>query len=129
MLSFVKEMSPHDRDNQKYLYEREWRIVATISDAFRDPTMEEREQLVGQNGVWGQPPNTHDADILARFGSRPLVEQFAFFRGGPGQQTVSQEIEVILVPNEKMQARVVEYIAQHAVAFRADGPDVRILPD
>jgi hypothetical protein len=129
MLSFVKEMSPHHRDSQEYLYEREWRIVSTASDAFRRPTMGEKEQLVRQNPIWGQPPNTDDTDILARFESCPMVEQFKFFLGSPGQQAVSQAIEVILVPDEKMKARVVEFIAQHTGEFRSGGPDVRIFPD
>jgi hypothetical protein len=129
MLSFVKEMSPHDRDNQEYLFEREWRIVAGVGAAFRPPTAEEKEQLVRQNPGWGLPPNTDDADILGRFGSRPLVEEFAFFQGSPRQETVSQAIEVILVPDAEMKARVVEFIAQHAAEFRAAGPDVCIFPD
>ena len=129
MLSFVKEMSPHDRDNQEYLFEREWRIVAGVGAAFRDPTAEEKEQLVRQNPGWGLPPNTDDADILGRFGSRPMVEQFAFFQGSPPRQTVSQAIEVILVPDAEMKPRVVEFIAQHAGAFRAAGPDVCIFPN
>ena len=78
---------------------------------------------------WGLPPDTDDADILGRFGSRPMVEEFAFFQGSPGQQTVSQAIEVLLVPDEEMKARVVEFIAQHAEAFRVAGPDVSIFPD
>jgi hypothetical protein len=127
-LSFVKEMSPHDRDNQEYLFEREWRIVAAVGDAFRTPTAEEKEELVRQNAVWGQPPNTDDPDILARFESRPMVDEFAYFRGNPGQQTVSQAIEEILVPDEDMKAHVAEFITQHSSAFRADGPDVRIFP-
>jgi Putative abortive phage resistance protein AbiGi, antitoxin len=129
MLSFVKEMSPHDGDTQQYLYEREWRIVAAAGDAFRNPTPEEKGQLLRQNAAWGLPPNTDDADILARFESSPMVEQFAFFQGNPGQQTVSQAIEVILVPDEEMELRVIEFIGQHAGAFRAAGPDVSIFPD
>jgi hypothetical protein len=58
-----------------------------------------------------------------------MVEEFVFFQGSPREQTVSQAIEVILVPNEEMKARVVEFIVQHADAFRPSGPDVSIFPD
>jgi hypothetical protein len=68
MLSFVKEMSSQDSDDQGYLNEREWRIVATAGEGFRALTAEEKEELVKQNPTWGCPADTTDPDILDRFG-------------------------------------------------------------
>ena len=104
-------------------------MVATKSEAFRDLTPEEKEELVRRRQMWGQPFETDDAEVLSRFGSYPMIDDFAFFIGIPGQQSVSEAIEVILVPDATMKAQVVEFIAQNASAFRGDGgPVVRIFP-
>jgi hypothetical protein len=54
-----------------------------------------------------------------------MLQFFRFFDGLPGE-TVSQAIEIILVPSDAIKERVVAYIAGHPDAFRPGGPAVRI---
>jgi hypothetical protein len=90
MLSFVKEMSPHDSDNQQYLYEREWRIVVHEGKAFSRLTPEEKRELIGQNSVWGQPPK-HTTWILSRdLGRAPWSKNLSFFGEARGKQCLRQ---------------------------------------
>jgi hypothetical protein len=55
-----------------------------------------------------------------------MIEQFVFFQGIPGKETVSQAIEVILVPDKQMKACAEKFIAEHPEAFRTGGPDVHV---
>jgi hypothetical protein len=128
MFSFVKEIFPADEDDPDYLSEREWRIVADGTAAFPPPTAHEKRQLIKQNGIWGCPPETTDSDILSRFGKRPMVEEFCYFRGTPGEKAISQAIEVILVPDERVKARIARFIAKRPESFRTGGPDISVFP-
>ena len=128
IMSYVKEMSGKDADDHRFLYEREWRLVSGISnslgDAFRILTPDEREELCTMVPSWRDPLQRSDGHIPT---PEPLVNSFHFFNGIPGQKTVAQLAEVIIVPTAQLANRVQVYVSQHEDLFRPGGPEISVL--
>ena len=85
VLSFVKEMSPSNEENYKYLHEREWRIIAGFElpgqpSPFRVPTPAEKDLLCELKPAWRDRRKSIDPNI-----SEPLlvicqvIDSFRFF--------------------------------------------------
>ncbi len=130
--SFLKEMSSKAEDDHEYLYEREWRIVGgAVSSEFGDPrrklTEGERRELLAWRPEWGAPMEANDPRVTQQLTGEPLIESFGFFDGIPSQKTVSQAIEVILVPDVQFGDCVAAYIEDHPQRFRDGGPEVRVI--
>ena len=127
-LSFVKEMSSQSADDYRYLYEREWRIVAGAErngkSSCRVLNQEEKNRLRRMHPRWAdrlEPrPSIGPATERVR-----MLDAFRFFNGLDGQ-TVSQAIEVILVPNEALKTQVKEYVEIYPRKFCDSGPEIRI---
>lgn len=129
-LSFVKELSPRDVEDFRYLYEREWRIVDGL--AFRDKivfrplTDVEKAALCYVRSSWGEKIKSDDINVQLRYGDTRLVDHFRYFNGI--DHPISQSIEVILVPDDAARCRVQSYVDAHRSAFHSDGPRVLLFP-
>jgi hypothetical protein len=129
--SFLKEMSGKASDDHQYLYEREWRIVSgcippDLEDPCRKLNDTEKAELLALRGEWGGPMQANDPRVTQQLSGEPLIDSFHFFNGLPGQ-TVSQAIEVILVPDPQFADRVRKYIEEHPGSFREGRPAVKVL--
>jgi hypothetical protein len=128
MWSFVKEMSYHQENNYQYLYEREWRIVdgAVLSgiDITRELCDDEFKEFSAKCPRWTKPIEAGD-NIMRLYPHKHMLQLFRFFNGLPGK-AVSQAIDVVLAPNDKLKRRVFEYIDAHADRFCDPGPIVRV---
>jgi len=128
MWSFVKEMSGREND-YRYLYEREWRIVdggiTNGIDSTRELTDDEIRELAKKCERWTRPLKISPS-IAAMYPHEHAVQFFRFFDGISGR-TVSQSIEVILVPNGNLKARVLGYLEKYPDRFSTPKPVVKIL--
>jgi hypothetical protein len=129
--SFLKEMSSKEADDHCYLYEREWRIVSgcashDFGDPCRKPTHGERAELLKQRPEWEEPMRANDPKVTAQLSGTPLIDGFWYFNGIPRRGTVSQAIEVVLVPDSAFGDRVREYVKAYPDQFRQGGPEVRV---
>ena len=131
-LSFIKEMSPQDSEDFRYLYEREWRIVEGLRVLGKDPcrvlTDTEKSELCSLNPTWKQHPIVNDINIQVRYPSAPIIDSFRFFAGLSETEKVSQKIDVILVPNDTEKAFAERMISEDPHAFKIGGPEVRVFP-
>jgi hypothetical protein len=128
MWAFVKEMSSQDANDYRYLYEREWRIVDGAlrqggADVTRELSDDESRELGSACARWNQPLNM-SAELSRQYPHKKMLQLFRFFNG-LSDKTVSQAIDVILVPNAAIRDRVSAYIAAHPEAFCPGGPAVR----
>jgi hypothetical protein len=64
------------------------------------------------------------AELSRQYPHKKMLQLFRFFNG-LSDKTVSQAIDVILVPNAAIRDRVSAYIAAHPEAFCPGGPAVR----
>jgi abortive phage resistance protein AbiGi (putative antitoxin) len=133
-LSFVKEMSPSDSEDFRYLYEREWRIVEGFQiqgkDPFRLLTDVEKTELCSANPNWAKPAAVSDINVQMRYPSAPIVDSFRYFNGWPSEnERVSHKIDVVLVPNDDEKAVVQRLISEASQLFKAQGPEVMVFPD
>jgi Putative abortive phage resistance protein AbiGi, antitoxin len=128
MLSFVKVMSSKRANDYHYLYEREWRIVdgAMIQqvDTTRELTDEEYQEFAAKCVQWTKPLKMSES-LFRKHEHKSMLQFFRFFDGLPAK-TVSQAMEVILVPSDAIKCRVAAYIAHHAGKFCPYGPAIRI---
>jgi hypothetical protein len=128
MWSFVKEMSSQETNDYQYLYEREWRIVDGAMKQGFDPTRvlsdDEYRELASKCERWTKPLKMNER-LSRKYPHTSMLQFFRFFDGLPGK-TVSQAIEVILVPSDALRGRVAAYIANHSDSFRPGGPAIRI---
>lgn len=129
-LSFVKELSPSDAEDFRYLYEREWRIVDglglkgnPVCHPLTDP---EKLALCDVRSAWAEKIKSHDINVQLRYGDTRLIDHFRYFNGV--DCPVSQLIEVILVPDHSAKRHVQNYIDAHRDAFGTDGPRVQLFP-
>ncbi len=131
-LSFIKEMSPQDSEDFRYLYEREWRIVEGLRVRGKDPcrvlTEAEKSELCSLNPAWEKHPIINDINIQVRYSSAPIIDSFRFFAGLSDTENVSQKIDVILVPNDTEQAFAQAMISENSHAFKIGGPEVIVFP-
>jgi hypothetical protein len=129
ILGFVKEMSSQIANDYRYLYEREWRIVdGAYMRGGKDPTRElstEEYRELGAKCVRWTKPLVMSEVLSRKYPHTSMLQFFRFFDGLPGK-TVSQAIEVILVPNDATKGKVESYIANHSESFRPAGPEVRV---
>jgi hypothetical protein len=113
-LSFIKEMSPPDAEDFRYLYEREWRIVEGLAILGNNPCRvlsdNEKRELCSQNKNWKKPPSVNDINILARHPKAPMIDSFRIFNGALPNERVSQKIVTVLVPTEDERAFVQKLI-------------------
>jgi hypothetical protein len=129
-LSFVKELSPRDVQDFRYLYEREWRIVDGLG--FRDKpvcrplTDPEKLRLCNVRNAWAEKIKSDDINVQLRYGDTRLIDHFRYFNWV--DRPVSQMIEVILVPDQAAKRHVQSYIDAHRDTFRPDGPRVQLFP-
>ena len=125
MAAFVKEMG---KDYQ-YLYEREWRIVDGAKIYGIDPTRElsddEYRELGAKCTRWTKPLEMSES-LSRKYVHTRMLQFFRFFNGLSGK-SVSQAIEVILVPSNATKRRVAAYIADHRDNFQAGGPAIRVI--
>lgn len=133
VLSFIKEMSPPSAEDYSYLFEREWRLISGFGLAGRAPTSrpltsEEKEILCSHNPAWRAPRQSQDINITARYGAGPVVDSFQYFNGIPGQGTVTELIDTVLVPNKKEAQWVASYVADNHSLFGRNMPRVVVFP-
>jgi hypothetical protein len=131
-LSFIKEMSPQDSEDFRYLYEREWRIVELLQIRGKNPcrvlTDMEKRELCLLNPNWKKHPVVNDINIQVRYPSAPMIDSFRFFDGLPGAEKVSRKIDAIVVPNDAEKTFAEKMISENPRSFKAGGPGVRIFP-
>jgi Putative abortive phage resistance protein AbiGi, antitoxin len=132
MLSFVKEMSPPDVEDFRYLYEREWRIVDGIQILGKNPcrllTDAEEADLCAMNPNWKNPPMVSDINIQARYSSMPLIDSFRIFEGTSETERISHKIEMVLVPEEFEKRFVEDMVSREPASFRIGGPEILLFP-
>jgi Putative abortive phage resistance protein AbiGi, antitoxin len=132
-LSFIKEMSPPDDEDFRYLYEREWRIVEGLAISGKDPCRilrdNEKMELCSQNKNWKNPPSVNDINIQVRHPTAPIIDSFRIFNGALMNERISQKIVMVLVPTEDEKRFVEKLIGKSPKAFKAGGPEVRVFPD
>ena len=124
VLSFIKEMSPQLAEDHSYLFEREWRIVAGFGLACQSPpclplTQDEKDRLCAARPVWREERQSKDINITSIYGAAPVIDSFQYFNGLPGEETVAQLINTILVPDESEASWVRQFLADHASYFGA----------
>jgi hypothetical protein len=128
MLGFVKEMSSEDENDYRYLYEREWRIVDGAMKQGKDFTRElsddECRELAEKCERWAKPLKMSEA-LARKYPHTSMLQFFRFFNGLP-EKTVSQAVEIILVPSDATKTRVSAYIADHPDNFCPGGPAIRV---
>ncbi len=131
-LSFIKEMSPPDAEDYRYLHEREWRIVDGLAISGKDPCRvlndNEKRELCSQHKHWKTPPAVNDINIQVRHPSAPIIDSFRMFNGALLNERISQKIEMVLVPTEDERRFVQDLIGKSPKAFKAGGPEVRVFP-
>jgi len=131
-LSFIKEMSPQDTEDFRYLYEREWRIVELLQIRGHNPcrvlTDVEKRKLCELNPDWNKHPVVNDINMQVRYPSAPIIDSFRFFDGLPGEGKVSQRIDAILVPNDAEKTFTEKMISENPRSFKAGGPKVWVFP-
>ena len=129
-LSFVKELSPADVEDFRYLYEREWRIVDGIqlkaTEVFRTLTDAEKAALCYLRPSWGEKVRSDDINVQLRYGETRAVDHFRYFNGI--DEPVSAKIEVILVPDLKAKRDVQTYLSAHRKAFGGNMPRIELFP-
>jgi hypothetical protein len=129
-LSFVKELSPRDVEDFRYLYEREWRIVDGIAfrgkNVFHSLTEAEKLELCNVRGAWGEKIKSEDINVQLRYGDTRLVDHFRYFNGL--DHPVSRMIELILVPDSAAKHYVKNYVDARRAIFGADGPRIQLFP-
>jgi hypothetical protein len=131
-ISFVKELSPRDVEDYRYLYEREWRIVDGIGfkgvPVCRQLTAAEVSELCAAKPDWSEPLKSADINVQVRFPNSKIIDLFRFFNGLPSA-TVAQMVDTILVPDGSAKAYVKRYIERNRSQFGAKPPRVRIFPN
>jgi hypothetical protein len=129
-LSFVKELSPSDVEDFRYLYEREWRIVDGVGlpgkVIFSALTDAEKSALCKVRNAWGEKIKSEDINVQLRAGDTRLVDHFRYFNGI--DLPVSRLIEVVLVPDRAAKRGIETYIAANRARFRQGGPKVELFP-
>jgi hypothetical protein len=129
MWAFVKEMSSQDKNDYQYLYEREWRIVDGAvmpgCEITRALLEEEVKELAAKRERWSKPLDIRDQNISHQYSNTPMLSLFRYFNGLPGR-TVSQAIDRILVPNDTLKQRVLEYMEAHPNRFQKPKPIVHV---
>jgi Putative abortive phage resistance protein AbiGi, antitoxin len=128
ILGFVKEMSSQEKNDYQSLYEREWRIVDGVTkegvEFTRGLSDDEYRELGKRCKRWTKPFEMSER-LARKYPHTSMLQFFRFFDGLPGK-TISQAIEVILVPSESTKQRVTAYIAGHLNKFRQGGPAIRV---
>jgi hypothetical protein len=127
MWAFVKEMSSQGENDYRYLYEREWRIVDGVmagGDLTRELSDDEVRELAGKNGRWIKPLNMSEP-LSREYPHRHMLDFFRFFNGLPGK-TVSQAIDVVVVPSHALKRRVIGYMEANPASFCSPRPSVRV---
>jgi hypothetical protein len=133
VLSFIKEMSPQSAEDHSYLFERERRIVAGFGfvgqpSAFRALTPDEKDTLCAKKPLWREKRQSQDINITARYGATPVIDSFQYFNGLPGEETVAQLIDTILVPDESEAQWVKNFVAKRTGYFGGNAPRVINFP-
>jgi hypothetical protein len=133
VLSFIKEMSPQSAEDHSYLVEREWRIVKGMELAghpsgFRSLTNKEKVALCAKRPIWKAARQSTDINIIARYGSTPVIDSFVYFNGLPSYGPVAQFMDKILVPDESEANWVRRFLSDHASYFGASPPSVITFP-
>jgi hypothetical protein len=134
VLSFIKEMSPSSSEDYSYLQEREWRLVNALEIAgrpssFRVLNQEEKELLCAQRPIWRESRRSEDINIIARFGTAPVIDSFRYFNGISGKATVAQNIDTIIVPDQTEKEWGEEFVSTNPHLFCGNRPKVVIFPE
>jgi hypothetical protein len=129
MWGFVKEMSSQKANDYRYLYEREWRIVDGVMlghevDSTRELSDDEIRELATKCERWTKPLDMSES-MSRRYPHKHMLQFFRFFNG-LSRKTVSQAIEVVLVPSDALKRRVLKYIETYPDRFRSPNPVVRV---
>lgn len=131
VLSYIKEMSPSETEDYRYLNEREWRIVAGANfrgEEVCKPLTDDEKMEFGQvRSEWLNELSTSDINVKVRYPTSRIIDHFRLFNGLK-TQSVSQMIDMILVPDMAAKSWMKTYIAKHPSAFRPGGPRVRLFP-
>lgn len=130
-LSYVKELSPRDVEDYRYLYEREWRIVDGAeykgTPVCRSLTSAEVTELGAARPAWLGQLVSSDVNVTARYPSSRIIDHFRFFNG-IGTRTVAQMIDTILVPDRVASKYIKGVIKDNPTLFKPGGPRVRLFP-
>ena len=135
LLSHVKQMSPLGSDDMSFLYEMEWRIVAgptclglDADKVFRPLTRDEKCELVAKKRAWGEPVRAGEPQIDERMEDRErMVNEFKWFNGLPGNDSVAKRIETIHVPTETLKKKVASYLDKERERFGPELPSVEVV--
>ena len=124
---FIKQLSSPNTDDHRFLFEREWRIVrganiAGAPPAFRYLTETEKEELTQMNPRWGDPLKFPDGFVE----DKPNIDTFRFFNGIPGQLTVAEAIDFVLVPDTEREEEVDGFIQENRELFGSALPEIRL---
>ena len=125
----VKEMSSQKANDYRYLYEREWRIVDGVMlghevDSTRELSDDEIRELATKCERWTKPLDMSES-MSRRYPHKHMLQFFRFFNG-LSRKTVSQAIEVVLVPSDALKRRVLKYMETYPDRFRSPNPVVRV---
>lgn len=127
ILSCVKEMSPSNNEDYRYLKEREWRIVAGTNfqggEICRTLTDAEKSEFGARRPKWLEVLKSTDVNVQTRYAPSRIIDHFRFFNG-VSTETVSQLID----PDRNAKFEISKYIREHASAFKAGGPTLRLYP-
>ena len=91
---------------------------------FTDP---EKSEFGTLRPAWLEEIRSTDINVQVRYPSTRVIDHFRFFNGVSGE-TVSQMIDVILVPDRRAKQKIGKYIKEHPSAFKSGGPRVQLYP-
>jgi hypothetical protein len=90
----------------------------------RELSDDEIKELAAKCSRWTKPLDA-SGDILRLHPHKHMLQLFRFFNGLPGK-TVSQAIDVVLVPTDTMKCRVLAYMDACPARFSSPLPVVRV---
>lgn len=130
--SHFKEMSTKTGDDQSFLYEKEWRIVYGIhygpdESLFRKLTLEEKKTLISDVPSWAELYQTGIPEIDIALPNHPIIDDFLWFNGIPGLNTVANAIKQIVVPTKSLFMMVSDYVQSHPDFFSNKLPSIKLV--
>ncbi|MFZ0236530.1 MAG: hypothetical protein WAL37_04055, partial [Xanthobacteraceae bacterium] len=93
---------------------------------FHPLTDAEKAAFCNIRNAWGQKIISDDINVQLRYGNTRFIDHFKYFNGI--DKTVSQMIEVILVPDRAAKRHIKQYVDTHRTLFRPNGPNIQLFP-
>jgi hypothetical protein len=130
ILSYIKEMSPIDTEDYRYLGEREWRIVAGArlgGEVCRMLTDDEKMELGQIQPRWLEELKSSDINVQVRYQPSRIIDHFRFFNG-IRSAPISKMIDTVLVPDNSAKRWVQKYVKENTLLFTPGRPRIRLFP-